>query len=807
MDSAKDTDDEECVHPRVIIHIDMDYYYAQVEEVLNPSLKDKPFAVKQRFCVVTSNYIAREKGIKKLQPVKEALAACPELVLLNGEDITKYKAMSVRINEIMHRFTPHVEKLGLDENYLDVTELIAERLEQLEGAGDSAALAKLDFVQGFIHPPRTDESSALDPPSHRETDRDLFRRCCCCGCDRRLILATHLAQEIRDSIFQELGLRCCAGIAHNKLLAKLVGAVHKQNKQTVLLPTHATAFVASLGSVRSLTGIGEKTAQTLADSCGISTVTDLQCIELDRLTKHLGYEQAVRLKQLALGRDDTVVRQTGKPKSVGLEDSCPSISVRADAEDKFRHLLVRLVKNIADDGRVPIAIKVTVRKYDLAKRTTHRESKQDKLLPSMFRHVGGRLVLADGAQEKILTIVMKVFERMVDLRQPFNITLLGLSFFKFQERRIGSKSIANFLIKKSDIEVQSITNLSNESITLSDISFCSNKSTLSLSAMDCEPCCSSDAGSVASLSGSESDAEPSPKKSRRLLFCQGRRPAHSTQDRHYGNSEPDETTLSKLRVADLRLNSKEFDQDAHPSGGTTAVAAASSSSSPSSGAPMDVSTTSSTAATTAAKQTSFFRERIATDASSSCTVLRPAAGASNDCSMATAAGSSSSKMEVSVSSPSAAGCDRGASGDHQQHHHHHHHHHSHYQGEQKNHHSKSTNLLPPSVDPEVFHALPADVQQELLANWRRANGAGMLVTAGGSSTAAGMAPSSKPNLLGPGASGSPNSTHSNISTTNSSSSSSSSSSSNSSAPSTNAATTTGKGSAKNTLHRYFVKNT
>uniref|UniRef100_A0A182TYG8 UmuC domain-containing protein n=1 Tax=Anopheles melas TaxID=34690 RepID=A0A182TYG8_9DIPT len=723
MDGAKDTDDEECVHPRVIIHIDMDYYYAQVEEVLNPSLKDKPFAVKQRFCVVTSNYIAREKGIKKLQPVKEALAACPELVLLNGEDITKYKAMSVRINEIMHRFTPHVEKLGLDENYLDVTELIAERLEQLEGAGDSAALAKLDFVQGFIHPPRTDESSALDPPSQRETDRDLFRRCCCCGCDRRLILATHLAQEIRDSIFQELGLRCCAGIAHNKLLAKLVGAVHKQNKQTVLLPTHATAFVASLGSVRSLTGIGEKTAQTLADSCGISTVTDLQCIELDRLTKHLGYEQAVRLKQLALGRDDTVVRQTGKPKSVGLEDSCPSISVRADAEDKFRHLLVRLVKNIADDGRVPIAIKVTVRKYDLAKRTTHRESKQDKLLPSMFRHVGGRLVLADGAQEKILTIVMKVFERMVDLRQPFNITLLGLSFFKFQERRIGSKSIANFLIKKSDIEVQSITNLSNESITLSDISFCSNKSALSLSAMDCEPCCSSDAGSVASLSGSESDAEPSPKKSRRLLFCQGRRPAHSKQDRHYGNSEPDETTLSKLRVADLRLNSKEFDQDVHPSGGTTAVAAASSSSSPSSGAPMDVSTTSSTAATAAAKQSSFFRERIATDASS-CTVLRPAAGASNDCSMATAAGSSS-KMEVSVSSSSAAGCDRGASGDH-----HHHHHHNHYQGEQKNHHSKSTNLLPPSVDPEVFHALPADVQQELLANWRRANGAGMLVTAG-----------------------------------------------------------------------------
>ncbi|XP_050068895.1 DNA polymerase iota [Anopheles maculipalpis] len=718
----KEADDEEQVHPRVIIHIDMDYFYAQVEEVLNPALKDKPFAVKQRFCVVTSNYIARQHGIKKLQPVKEALAICPELVLINGEDITKYKEMSVRINEIMHRFTPHVEKLGLDENYLDVTELIAERLEQLEATGD---LGQLNSVEGLIHPPPDRTVS--------ETDRDLFRHCCTCGCDRRLILATHLAKEVRDSIFKELGLRCCAGIAHNKLLAKLVGAVNKQNKQTVLLPSHGSTFVASLGSVRSLTGIGEKTAQTLADCCGISTVTDLQYIELDRLTKHLGYEQAVRLKQLAFGRDDSAVKQTGKPKSVGLEDSCPSISVRADAEEKFRHLLVRLVKNIAEDGRVPIAIKVTVRKYDLAKRTTHRESKQDKLVPSMFRHVNGRLLLADGAQDKILAIVMKVFERMVDLRQPFNITLLGLSFFKFQERRIGSKSIANFLIKKSDIEVQSITNLSNESISLSELSFCSNKS--SLSAMDCEPCCSSDAGSIASLSGSESDAEPSPKKSRRLMF-----PTYRYEP---GTQEPDETTLSKLRVADLRLNSKEYDQQEHPA---TVVG--------SPGLPMDVSTQSGPS-----KVSSFFRERMAAT-----TVSEPVQSRSTQpvC----------SKMEVGVSPttndiPSSVGTERDhtASG--------------------KNH-SKSTNLLPPNVDPEVFHALPDDVQQELLSNWRRANG-GMMT--GGSGGIVG---------IGSPASTSPNSTHNNSTT--------SSSSSSNSTTTTNAATS-GKGSSKNTLHRYFVKNT
>ncbi|XP_050100392.1 DNA polymerase iota [Anopheles aquasalis] len=739
MDGSQEAEDEECVHPRVIIHIDMDYFYAQVEEVLNPSLKDRPFAVKQRFCVVTSNYIARDLGIRKLQPVKEALALCPELVLVNGEDLTKYKAMSQRINEIMHRFTPHVEKLGLDENYLDVTELTTERLEQLDGGESSIsnANAQAERVVGLIHPPPDDRQRA------ECSDRELFRSCCLCGCDRRLILATHVAKEIRECIFRELGLRCCAGIAHNKLLAKLVGSMNKPDKQTVLLPTASSSFVASLGSVRSLTGIGEKTAQTLAECCNVATVTDLQQIELERLARHVGHEQAVRLKQIALGRDDTPVRQTGKPKSVGLEDSCPAISVRADAEEKFRHLLVRLVKNIADDGRVPIAIKVTVRKYDSTKRTTHRESKQDKLLPSLFRHTGGKLVLADGAQEKLLAIVMRVFERMVDLRQPFNITLLGLSFFKFQERRVGSKSIANFLIKKSDIEVQSITNLSNESITLSETSFCSNKS---LTAMDCEPCGaggSSDAGSLASLSGSESDVEPSPKKSRRFLYRSYRGSSENATGQQ--TRREDEATLSKLRVADLRLSSKDNDHETPQGTGAKPVAHGNSSIvTRHAVSPMEISSSVPSAAAprppqSAPPKESFFRHHLPQEAqpSTSCSTF-------------------TSDPAATVN------------------------------------HSESTNLLPPNVDREVFHALPADVQQELLGNWRRA----MELTASCSTGNSTINPSS---TVGAHVSVSPGSTvtasvgGAGVSTVPASS------------PPGAAQASSAK--AKNTLHRYFVKNT
>lgn len=640
LDAQNESED----HPRVIIHVDMDYFYAQVEEVLDPSLRDKPVGIKQRFNVVTSNYIAREYGIKKMMLINEAKKLCPDLVLVNGEDLTKYKQMSGRINEIMHKFTPNVEKLGLDENYLDVTKEINDQLEQGEH------LDKVQRVEGFIHPPLEDPGLA---------DREAFRRACSCGCDQRLILASHLAKQIRDRIFCELGLQCCAGIAHNKLLAKLVGSVHKQNKQTVLLPNCAASFVGSLGAVKSLTGIGEKTAQIL-EECGIKTVRELQEASFQQLSTRLGYEQSSKLKEMSFGKDDTPVKQTGKPKSVGLEDSCSAISIRADAEDKFRHLLVRLVKNIADDGRIPIAIKVTVRKHDSVKKTSHRECKQDKILPSYFRHKDGKLVLADGAQDKILAVVMKVFERMVDLRQPFNITLLGLSFFKFQERKAGSKSIANFLIKKSDIEVQSITNLSNESLTLSD-SFTSNRS-LPM-AMDCDPSSSagmSDTASVASLSGSESDAEPSPKKCRRLATFLARKNSSLLTA-----CEDDCASPSKLRVADLRLNSKEYDQE--PSNATNIPSGS--------------------------KSTGFFKNHLSTSTPSKPSSL---------------AGSPSLSLGT-LSDGSSKTC--------------------------------TENSLPSNVDPDVFNALPMDVQKELLENWRISN------PASSSTSIANSASSSSKNTL------------------------------------------------------------
>lgn len=228
-----------------------------------------------------------------------------------------------------------------------------------------------------------------------------------------------------------------------------------------------------------------------------------------------------------------------------------------------------------------------LRKFDTQKKSSHRETKQANILPSLFKtstcpgETGvSKVQLADGAQDKLLKIVMRLFERIVDMSKPFNITLLGLAFSKFQERKVGSSSIANFLIKKADLEVQSITSLTNTSLTSStaesptsdECAFRSSPTTFKPSdqfyrrrATTASPVpMLLDNGSESAATNSdfsdfsETEVEPSPKKSRigRLLVSKRSRLAEDVTD-----TAADVASPSKLRVCDLRLNSRDSEKD------------------------------------------------------------------------------------------------------------------------------------------------------------------------------------------------------------------------------------------------------
>lgn len=658
----EDPDTHSFDHPHTIIHIDIDCFYAQVEELRDPTLCARPLGIQQKNIVVTCNYVARSRGVGKLQLLAEAQRICPDLVLVRGEDLTPYRKMSAAIFEVLQRFGGRVEKLGMDENYLDVGELVAERL-----AAEPSSAAAAAAVEGFVHPP----------------DEPLTAAGCACGCVERLRCASRIAAEIRQCLRSELGITSCAGIAHNKLLAKWVGSRNKPNAQTVFVPWRAAAAMRSLPSLREICGIGERT-EVLLRELHITSVAQLQDAAADRLRRQFGADLARKLRDWSHGRDPAAVRASGAPKSIGLEDSCRSISARLDAEQKFRLLLIRLIEQVIEDGRIPIVIKITVRKWDALRRSSHRETKQAACPgPQLFRQLGdGRILLAEGAHEKLLHTVMLLFERAVDLRRPFNITLLGLAFSKFAERapRAGAtRGIASFLIRKADVEVQSITSLSSDAYGMvagGGDGGAPRYVTASPVHMDFESISDTSHASCSS-DVSDTEVEPSPKKSRlggaAALRMSKRRCLQVGAA--VGAVRFDAASPSKLRVGELRLSSRERCET--PTTTTATATAADEAASP--------------GAATMALHSLFYPLPLAEGARNA-GIASPALESSSMSSPGAAAAAA-----VAVAPTTIVSVD-------------------------------SRQLLPdgcpPTVDPEVFRALPADVQRELLEQWSNSAAAG-----------------------------------------------------------------------------------
>jgi DNA polymerase-4 len=245
---------------RKIIHIDMDCFYAAIEERENPSLRGKPLAVgggSRRGVLTTANYEARKYGCRSAMPVFKALELCPHLTLVPVR-FDLYRAESSRIRAIFGRFTDVIEPLSLDEAYLDV--------------------------------------------SHLETS------------------GAAVAREIRAQILEERGLTASAGIACNKLVAKIASEWNKPNGQHEVTAEDFDAFMAAL-PVGRLWGVGKKMSGRLA-SLGVETCADLRQIDKIELAKRFG-KWGLELWDLARGIDDRPVETERIRKSVSSENTFP----------------------------------------------------------------------------------------------------------------------------------------------------------------------------------------------------------------------------------------------------------------------------------------------------------------------------------------------------------------------------------------------------------------------------------------------------------------------------------------------------
>lgn len=247
---------------RKILHVDLDAFYASVEQRDDPRFRGKPLVVgglpQARGVVVAASYEARKFGIHSAMPSYQALQKCPNLIFVPPR-FEVYRSISTQIHTVFKRYTDLVEPVALDEAFLDVSQ---NKLE--------------------------------------------------------LPYATTIAKQIKAEILAQTGLTASAGVSFNKFLAKMASGMNKPNGLTVILPEHAADFVAAL-PIEKFHGIGQVTA-TKMHNLGIHTGADLKRYSEDDLVRHFG--KVGRFYYLiARGEDNRIVEPNRERKSIGAETS------------------------------------------------------------------------------------------------------------------------------------------------------------------------------------------------------------------------------------------------------------------------------------------------------------------------------------------------------------------------------------------------------------------------------------------------------------------------------------------------------
>jgi DNA polymerase IV len=277
---------------RKVIHVDMDAFYASVEQRDDPQLRGKPVVVAwrgNRSVVCAASYEARAFGVRSAMPAVRAERLCPTAIFV-APDFTRYRAVSGSVQDIFKRHTDLIEPLSLDEAYLDVTE--------------------------------------------NKTG---------------LPTATLVARTIREQIRRELNLTASAGVALNKFLAKLASDWRKPDGLFVIQPEEVEAFLLPLPLAR-LPGVGKVTEEKLT-KLGIKTVGELRGLELSALEREFG-RYGVRLYELARGIDDREVVADRPTQSLSVEDTFEKDVLLLETTPMIRRLAEKLWSASQKESRI-----------------------------------------------------------------------------------------------------------------------------------------------------------------------------------------------------------------------------------------------------------------------------------------------------------------------------------------------------------------------------------------------------------------------------------------------------------------------
>ena len=292
--------------PRKIVHIDMDAFYASVEQRDDPSLRGKPVVVAwrgSRSVVCAASYEARQFGVRSAMPAPRAQRLCPDAIFV-APDFARYKAVSRSVRDILHRHSDLIEPLSLDEAYLDVTE-------------NKSGLAT----------------------------------------------ATLVAKTIREQIREELLLTASAGVAPNKFLAKIASDWRKPDGLFVIQPSEVNVFLASL-PIGRVPGVGKVTESRLKE-IGATTVGRLQCIDQSLLQARFG-RYGRRLYDLARGIDHNPVVANRPTKSISAEDTLECDVSLSETDGWIRQMAQKVWDASQKEARVARTVVLKLKTSDFA---------------------------------------------------------------------------------------------------------------------------------------------------------------------------------------------------------------------------------------------------------------------------------------------------------------------------------------------------------------------------------------------------------------------------------------------------------
>lgn len=306
---------------RAILHIDMDAFFASVEQRDNPQLRNKPVLVGgdgPRGVVAAASYEARAFGCHSAQPTAVAKRLCPQAIIVSGRH-GDYKAVSKQVFAILERFSPLIQPISIDEAFLDVT----------------------------------GSTKLFGPPFD-------------------------IAKEIRRLVKQETDLTCSVGVAPNKFLAKLASDMDKPDGLFVIDPARIQHTLDPL-PITKLPGVGPSAERTL-NRLGVRSVRDLRTIPLETLRARMG-EQGAHLHNLARGIDDRPVRIDREAKSISHEHTFP---IDLNNPDEVRAIIARLAQDVASRLRKhhryakTITIKVRFGDFETITRSTTLDQQSDE---------------------------------------------------------------------------------------------------------------------------------------------------------------------------------------------------------------------------------------------------------------------------------------------------------------------------------------------------------------------------------------------------------------------------------------------